>query len=506
MDLQQKIKIVAIYLRKSRDEGEAEDVLVKHRDTLVSYATNQNWKYVLYEEVESGDKIAYRPKVQKLLDNVEAGFYDGVLVMDIDRLGRGDLYDQAIINKAFKESNTYIITPQKIYNPHNELDDVTMNMQGLFARMEYNQIKKRLIQGKRYGAEKGTWVNGKPPFPYYYDRTKEPSQRVQVDNEKAKIYRMIIEMYLLKGYSTQEISVWLNRNKIPSPGGSTWHNNAIYRVLSDEFHLGYIINNKVKGSGHRKKGGKVTKLPPSEWTKVKGSHTPLKTEEEHEQILTKLAKNQMIPDRSKSGCFTLSGLLICKKCGHRMLFGRKKMAKTGKVYENCKCHYVYPGGTKCKQTGRKLDEAFFDALYQKIINIDDDYLAQLKKQNESIKQQKQLLETKKQELNKHEKALKRIEEAFEEGAYDVKDFKRRKTERKDKINIAKGEIQKLELLIRDSQKEVTLEEMQERIEQFKVSWNKNMSIKEKNKLIRSLVNKIYYDREGSQITLEIEYK
>ncbi|GAB6926198.1 hypothetical protein JCM10914A_01810 [Paenibacillus sp. JCM 10914] len=65
------IKHVAVYLRKSRDDGEFEDVLSKHRDTLLTLAENRNWTYSLYEEVASGEKIESRKEMQKLLRHGE---------------------------------------------------------------------------------------------------------------------------------------------------------------------------------------------------------------------------------------------------------------------------------------------------------------------------------------------------------------------------------------------------------------------------------------------------
>ncbi|HWQ41842.1 MAG TPA: recombinase family protein [Desulfosporosinus sp.] len=93
MNHERNIKQVAIYLRKSRDEGEYDDVLAKHRDALLAIANNQGWTYRLYEEIGSGESIAKRKKMQQLLNHVDEGRYDGVLVMDIDRLGRGEHAD-----------------------------------------------------------------------------------------------------------------------------------------------------------------------------------------------------------------------------------------------------------------------------------------------------------------------------------------------------------------------------------------------------------------------------
>lgn len=69
---------------------------------------------------------------------VEAGEYDAVLVMDIDRLGRGDMQEQGLILNAFRASDTKIITPSKTYDLNDESDELMTEIQTLFARQELN--------------------------------------------------------------------------------------------------------------------------------------------------------------------------------------------------------------------------------------------------------------------------------------------------------------------------------------------------------------------------------
>ncbi|MNB74635.1 hypothetical protein D3C81_1141370 [compost metagenome] len=52
--------------------------------------------------------------MRKLLWHVEAKLYDGVVVVDIDRLGRGENKDWSLIKDTFWNSETGIITPSKI--------------------------------------------------------------------------------------------------------------------------------------------------------------------------------------------------------------------------------------------------------------------------------------------------------------------------------------------------------------------------------------------------------
>ena len=76
----------AIYLKKSREDREAEargegETLARHRTALMELAKNRLLDIgAIYEEIVSGETIAARPKMQQLLEEVEDGCWDGVLV------------------------------------------------------------------------------------------------------------------------------------------------------------------------------------------------------------------------------------------------------------------------------------------------------------------------------------------------------------------------------------------------------------------------------------------
>ena len=111
--------IYLVYDRKSRSDITLEnykkiDSLKQHEEFLKRRINElgihiKKW----YKEVVSGDNIQDRPEIQKLLKEVELGNIDGVLVVDIDRLARGDTTDQGIISRTFKYTNTKIITLNK---------------------------------------------------------------------------------------------------------------------------------------------------------------------------------------------------------------------------------------------------------------------------------------------------------------------------------------------------------------------------------------------------------
>ena len=100
-----------IYLRKSRNDAQLEamgvDVLERHEKTLLALAKSMNLQIgAIYREVVSGDSIAARPEMQRILKEVEAGLWKGVLVMEVERLARGDTVDQGIVQRTFQYSET----------------------------------------------------------------------------------------------------------------------------------------------------------------------------------------------------------------------------------------------------------------------------------------------------------------------------------------------------------------------------------------------------------------
>ena len=112
------------YLRKSRADMELEklkkfDTLKQHEKFLKDRAKQLGIKIRhIYREVVSGESIQERPEIQKVLKDIETGTVDGILVVEVERLTRGDSKDQGTISQAFKYSNTLIITLNKINDPN----------------------------------------------------------------------------------------------------------------------------------------------------------------------------------------------------------------------------------------------------------------------------------------------------------------------------------------------------------------------------------------------------
>jgi len=505
---QKYIKYVALYLRKSR--GDAETDLNKHKNMLSQLCKENDWKYIEYEEIGSGDSIFMRPVFQRLLSDVENGIFDAVCVVDIDRLGRGDLGDQDRIKKSFSKSNTYVVTPQQVYNLNNDDDEFVVDMKSFIARREYKQIVKRLTQGKKIGARLGMWTNGTPPYPYEYERYKDKynEKRLVVNDEKLPIYRYIIDSVIENEMTPKQIAIELNKREIPSPRNTIWHGVTIYRLLLDETHLGKIISNKTKGDGHANKKPNAIDLksiPKDQWVIVENCHEAVKTQDEHEKILLFLNRLSYMAKRKPIQTLPLTGLIKCGLCGHTMGIVCRKERKNQEYIKPC--WYKDAIGNKCCNSGI-ITERIYPKIYDKILYqryIFERQLQNIDTNSIKTKNDKKISELQKQLDNKN-KSLNRIQDAFENGVYSLNQFKERKLKCENEIAGIQNNINIIEI----EQKQYDKNSIQDKLD--KVNYflseiiNENISNETKNELYKSIIESIIWTRNEKDITMKINFK
>jgi site-specific DNA recombinase len=495
------IRYVATYLRKSRAES-MED-LEKHRLILNDLCHKSNFKFVEYKEVGTSDSIEMRPKISKLLTEVEDRVYDAVCVVEYDRLSRGDMGDQDRIAKIFKKSETLIITPDKIYDLNNDIDDEMVEFKGFLARREYKMITKRLRQGKKIGSRQGQWTNGTPPFPYVYQRYKEKCnpKGLVIDDEKYIIYREIIDE-ALNGVPPQDIAHNLNRKGILTSKSKYWSGVTVLRLLLDETHLGKIISNKTQGDAHKIKRSNAKPykvLPKSEWVIVENCHEAVKTQEEHDQIIRNISERTKIPKRCRKKAHIFSGLIKCGVCGHILTFYSQE-----KEYIK-PCWYVDALGNKCRNKGL-LVETLEQAVLSEIRKYKDKFMSNIETEDNTYLENLTCLKAEKEVLlNKYQKALEIVNEAYELGDYSRNDWLMRKEKWQKHIEQTTAEIYDLKKQILAIQ-QISNEERLKNLSVFFDNITTTTNNSQRNDLYRMIINCIVYKRDGDDIKIKIEFK
>lgn len=493
------IRFVANYLRKSRAESMKD--LEKHRMILTDLCHKYNFKFVEYLEVGTSDSIEMRPQMSKLLKEIEDGVYDAVCVVDYDRLSRGDMGDQDRIIKTFKKSETLIITPDKFYDLNDDVDDEMVEFKGFLARREYKMITKRLRQGKKIGARQGQWTNGIPPFPYVYQSYKDKFNKkgLVVNDERLLIYREMIEM-ALQGISPQKIAESFNKRGMFTPKGNYWSNTAIQRLITNEIHLGKIISNKTQGDGHKNKRPNAKEyrvLPKSEWVIVENCHEAVKTLEEHEKIIYIINQRQKVPVKSRKQTHSLTGLVKCAKCGH----SHSLHTVDGCVYIK-PCWYKDRLGNKCRNSGI-LSDTLEKIILNEISKYKNEFInstcetdTQLYDRISSMIHDNEVL------LAKYQKALDTVNDSYDLGDYGRDEWLKRKEKWNKAIDSVTTEIYELKKQLQATQQKNN-EERLENLLYFFDNITAAADGKERNDLYKTIIECIFYQRDGDSINVNI---
>ena len=503
------IKYVAEYIRKSR--GESTEDLIKHRTVLEDLCHRRGWVYVAYEEIESGESLYARPVMQQLLKDISDNMYDAVVCVDLDRLGRGTLGEWDQIKRVFQNTQTYIVTPNSLYNLADDNDEFAVDLQTVFARREYKKITQRLSMGKKVGAKLGCWTNGTPPFPYEYQEWFDPESHHRYFNEKGlvvnkqklKIYRLIIDSFLKERKSTNEIAWMLNGMGIPSPKGTRWCNVTIKRILVDETHLGKIIYNKTKGDGHKNKPNrkKPERIPKDQWTVVENRHEAVKTQDEHEKILIRVQQNTICPNRRSKDTTPLKGLIKCGVCGYGMTLEYKR----GKTYMVKTCWHKDHLGNKCGNSAGKAD-IIIDAIETQLNEYESKIISEINKcedqSTDTIQFQIKNIMT---QLNKKDSALKRARVAYDEGVDTLDEYRTQKERILKEMDDLENQLN-IENLKLKKASSVTNHEKLHYIKEYREKRkNQELTGQELNDLYKTIIESITWVRKGNDIDIVVNF-
>lgn len=314
------------YLRKSRKDAELEalgqgETLARHAKALNDLAERLGIAIAhTYREVVSGDTIAERPQMRRLLEAVNAGAWAGVLVMDADRLGRGDSIDQGVIMQSFLYSSTLIITPDKIYDPTDDSDSEFFEIKLFFARREYNMIKKRMQRGRLASAMAGSWQS--PRAPYGYERCQLPSRKWSLAPvpEQAEIVRSVFRWYADGDAGTSTIARRLNEMGLTTSSGGRWTSSSLTGMLTNPVYIGKVQWNKRVSTVHIEDGRRVKSRPLSEHPVLaEGLHDGIVDPALFERVQAMFAGHAKRPNNvNRPTTNPLAGLVVCGQCGMHM--------------------------------------------------------------------------------------------------------------------------------------------------------------------------------------------
>ena len=468
------INNVAVYLRKSREDDELkEETLARHETMLLEYCERNNLNIVkIYKEVVSGESIANRPEMQKLLDDVSRGLYAGVVCVEIERLSRGNQIDQVEILEVFKGSNTKIYTLNKIYDLSKEdIDEEFLEFALFMSRREYKIINRRLQRGRNQSRQEGYYIGSILPFGF--DKVRGEKGFILVPNDNAKVVQFIFNQYL-DGVNVATITNYLNENGIkPQNHNKIWTPPTVRNVLKNKLYIG-MLNTNNRGSV------------------IKGKHEPIIDELTFNRAQEKLAKTPKVTNRRKLSN-PLAGLVYCSECGRTMI--RKINA--------LKFEYITCPSLKCANRSlklEKLESLILHELKNELKDFNyflDNYSSEIKAKRNKVANEIAILE---KELAKKLDMVERACEMLESGIYSKELFTRRVSVLETDIKALKKNIGVLkENPIDDDTRAYKAIPILEKV----LDKYNTLDAKEKNLLLKSIVERVVFTRLEDDTDLEI---
>ena len=325
----------AIYTRKSTDENlDAEfNSLDAQREAGEAYVASQRhegWVALpsRYDDGGFSGGNLERPGLQRLLEGVEAGRIDCVVVYKVDRLSRS-LLDFARLIEVFDQRSVSFVSITQQFNTTTSMGRLVLNILLSFAQFEREIIGERIRDKVAATKRKGMYTGGPPVLGYDVDRERK---RLVVNPEEAELVRHIFARFLDTGcitQLTQELNAqgsvtksWTTKKGL-TRAGKPWNKGYIYRLLNNPLYLGEVSHKQERYPGEHE-----AIVPRELWGRA---HV----------ILAKRYRARGARLRTQ-GPALLRGIIRCAHCDCAMgpVFTRRR----GRVYRYYLCQHASRNG------------------------------------------------------------------------------------------------------------------------------------------------------------------
>lgn len=254
-------------------------------------------------------EIAMReiPPLAQAVKDAAKNKYDILLMDNFDRLGDIGFILQVRFKKLRKQLHSVrqsgALIPPAQYDPYsNESTEIQMHVEGIIQTYRINKIRRGWNIGVPNRARSGLHPLS---LPYAYKLAAKNQPAILIP-EKAQLLTQIKDLYL-QGKPLGQIAQHANDSGIKPPRSTAWSRIAVKRIILNPYYAGLTIYGRYK---HR------VKQPRSQWIISKGHHQPIWDETTYNAILAEQERRDSL--RIRSSTYTLSGLLVCEQCGHRL--------------------------------------------------------------------------------------------------------------------------------------------------------------------------------------------
>lgn len=478
-----------IYLRKSRQDDPretVEEVLAKHETMLQEYAQKELGGRIpeenIYREVVSGESIDDREEIQKVLARIEDPNIKGVLVVEPQRLSRGDLEDCGRLISDLRYTHTKVVTPYMTYDLENKMERKFFQDELLRGRDYLEYTKEILLRGRIAAVKRGCFIGNYPPYGYRKIKIGK-DHTLEIIEEEAEVVRLVFEWYTKEGLTPWQIAQRVTSMGVKAPRGEKWVKATIRGMLRNLHYIGKVVFNRIKSTTVIENGEKKVKRlsqPEDEIIVAEGKQPAIIDLETWEAAQKLVARH---PRRKHTYALKnpLSGVLVCGKCGRAM---------SQHPYNHADDRYECKHKPRCYKSIQvpalneavivALEEAELPALELKVKNGD----------GKAVKIQQKLLEKLEKQMEDYRAQEDKQYEFLETGRYTQDVFDRRNAGLRDKMEECQKQIYQAKASMpKDVDYAERVVALRAAIDMLK---DPEATPEEQNKLLRAIVDRIEY--------------
>jgi DNA invertase Pin-like site-specific DNA recombinase len=491
---------IVAYSRKSRQDKNPEETMIKHKQDLMDFLNPLGIKYKIKEEIGSSEDISSRIVLSEILEKSEEEKIDAICYVNQSRLSRS-VGDINRLFKFFKANNVVCLDLDKriIRTFSGQAVDDDAFMQSVLDEAYIRQAKKVLNQGRRRSAQNGNSLIARM---YGYERNSE-TKKLHIVEDEAEVVRKMYQM-CLEGVGTKKIANYINSKGYRSINGNEFTYKQVWSVLINEKYKGWNIWNKESWT---KVDGKwtVKKNDVSKWIIVKDSHEAIIDSNTWDKVAEVLREKGKLSPKQRNNLTWASGLFTCAKCDRTLTIFKRKDSL---YLRACQKQDLSTGQRVCNVSGGVITD--FEV---KLINDLKKYKVEIKNELKNMKPPKS--RDFKTEIKKMQKDIESIEsqmdtlmDLLEKGIYTPKMFSSRYKKHEESIKQLEEQLEKIK---EEEIKQISpVGQMKNTIDQIdNVLDNiRNDDESKRNLLWKSIIDTIVWDKEGrnGEVNIEVIFK
>lgn len=346
------------YVRLSKEDGMAQESNSVASQKLIIQEFVEKYPEIQFLGIKCDDGYSgvdfNRPAFQELIDEINNGECNCIIINDLSRLGRNYIGLGRYLEDIFMEIGVRVISILDQYDSLTQQNSDGMKIPFINIVNEIyaadNSLKVRQLLDSR--RKKGEFLAAFAP--YGYRKAKENKNQLLVDEHAAEVVRRIFQ-WRLEGRSQSEIAKQLNQEGEPSPAEhkrrqghnyknnfqthavATWSAQAVGRILSNEVYLGLLEQKKESTPNYKMR--KRMNVPKEQRIRVENTHEPIIDKETFEAVAELLAKNDSYRGKKKNTNHLFSGVMVCRNCESKMSYQAVRSGGTLYGYYYCRnCH------------------------------------------------------------------------------------------------------------------------------------------------------------------------